>query len=228
MKMTKPALRKWPLALAVLAGMSTSQLSYAQAAQHYTDRSSFEATLSRIIVDDYENPAYHFFMNNAQFSAVRNETRYTSTYFDNLALLAPMNAAQTDHGYCAGCNGSYRLDFSSTSIANQQGGIFGFGMDYESSEAPVTALITYADGSTENMALPSTPWGFFGVTSARSISSVAFGLADGVPSSAIYLVQDNLTIGQAVSAVPEASELTMLVSGLTALAYLSRRRKARA
>jgi hypothetical protein len=45
----------------------------------FTDRDSFESSLTNLIVDDYENPAYQYIQSNSQMSSVRNETEYKAT-----------------------------------------------------------------------------------------------------------------------------------------------------
>lgn len=206
--------------LLAAASLTTVAMDAANAASLFTDRGTFEAQLKNVIIDDYEHPAYQFSMSDAQMSAVRNETRYVSTAFLNTSLVPEYDVGQ--HGYCAGCNGSYLMDFSATSI-QQSGGVFGVGIDYVSNGAPATVYVRYADGTSENIALGTTDWGFFGLTSARRIQSLAFGLSDGGSTDQIYVMQDNLTIGQSIAAVPEPTEALMLAAGLLALAVARRR-----
>lgn len=206
--------------LAAAIGLQAVALDASSATTVYTNRSSFEAQLKDIVVDDYEHPAYQFKMTDAQMNAVRNETRYTSTLFYNTSLIPEYENGQ--HGYCAGCNGSYKMDFSATSIS-QSGGVFGVGIDYVSNGEAATVSVRYADGTSENIALTSTEWGFFGLTSSLMIQSLAFGVADGADASKMYLMQDNLSIGQSIAAVPEPAEALMLSAGLLAIAVARRR-----
>lgn len=221
---TLPIKLKKIILLLAAASLNTVAMDAAKAANLFADRSNFAAQLKNVITDDYENPAYQFSMSNAEMSAVRNETRYVSTAFLNLSLIPEYDVGQ--HGYCAGCNGSYLMDFSATSI-QQTGGVFGVGFDYVSNGAPATVYVRYVDGTSENIALGTTDWGFFGLTSSHLIQSLAFGLPDGGATDQIYVMQDNLTIGQSIAAVPEPTEALMLSAGLLALA-VARRRQSKA
>lgn len=163
------------------------------------DRTSFDAAIRDAIVDDYTNPGYSFSQSDAVMSAVLGETGYTSTTWSNNNIVV-----RTDTYYCAGCNGSFLLDFTSTSIGSASG-VFGVGFEYFNGRASqdLFAFVTFGDGSSSNFQLdyvPSTgnPLShFFGVTSAAGIASLHVGLANGVPvevaSRAIGI--DNLTIG---------------------------------
>jgi hypothetical protein len=188
------------------------------------DRATFEAALDTKIVDDYENPSYVFVQPDADMSAVVGETQYTSTGFPNNNIVFQSGG---NHYYCAGCNGSFLLDFTSTSVSGA-GGVYGVGFDFSNGRTlPYVAYVTYGNGSTENLAL--SPAGFpdlefWGITSDLLIASIHFGLTDGGTTREGDFALDNLTIGNAGS-VPEPGSLTLLGLGLAGLG-LSRRRKA--
>ncbi|MGI9014158.1 MAG: hypothetical protein ACR2GY_07910 [Phycisphaerales bacterium] len=163
----------------------------------YNNRATFEAQLGTFITDGYDSPPYGAgfqIYNNATMSAFLGETDYFTTGFNNL------NIKQSNGTYCAGCNGSFRLSFTTTSVGNATG-VFGAGVDIlaNSSSLPYHAFITFGDNTTLNVALPVGA-SFFGITSNDLITSIHFGLANGGSTTAGSFVIDNLTIGDAVPA----------------------------
>src|SRR5262245_20502578 len=97
----------------------------------FNNRAAFEVTLADLVLDDYEKPAYDDggpFLStthsNAAMSAVLSETTYTSTTFNEYNLIVEFPAG--NHYYCSGCNGSFRLDFTDTSVGTTSG-VFGAG-----------------------------------------------------------------------------------------------------
>jgi hypothetical protein len=189
----------------------------------YNDSSIFNATLGTSAVDDYENSGYAFIQNDAQMTSVLSETSYTTTGFNNLNIVGGISSF---HYYCAGCNGSFLLDFTSTSVSGANG-VFGVGFNYFNIGSPLfDALVTYGNGSTEDIALAS---GFFngnflGITSDLEIKSIHFGLANGGTTQLGSFGLDNLTIGNSRS-VPEPSAFLLMGLGLIGLSA-SRRKKA--
>ena len=187
----------------------------------YNDRSSFEATLSTIITDDYSATAYSVGDNfdtlstdshsNSQMNSIFGETDYFTTGFSNLNLIIKQPA---NPSYCAGCNGSFRLGFTTTSIGNASG-VFGVGFDIlgNSSSLPYDAFVTFGDSSTINFDLGIGP-GFFGLTSDIGITSIHLGLANGIATTEGSFEIDNLTIG-----VPEPTTIALLGLGLAGIGY---------
>lgn len=212
---------RWILSLglasaAVLAGPASA------ATTTFTDAAAFNAMLSVSVVDDYSNPAYQFLNSNAAMSAVLGETDYASTGFSDRNFVFGY--------YCAGCNGSFVLGFTTTSVGTSSG-VFGVGLNYFNEFSPLyTAFVTFGNGTTANFALPQVSYTgqvlgtFFGVTSDLLISSIAFGLADGGIARAGSFGIDNLTIGSAVTAVPLPAGGVLLLTGLAGFGWLRRRR----
>jgi len=182
------------------------------------------------VTDTYQNPGYVFSQSDAQMSAVFGQTRYSATGWSNDNLVF---GGGSDLHYCAGCNGSFMLDFSATSVASG-GGVYGFGVDYYNRDAPgYSAFVTFADGSTKNFtlantsALPISDFStFFGLTSDLGIASVHFAY-DGVATQDGWFAIDNLSIGSqgGGGGVPEPGVWALMVAGF-ALAGASLRRRA--
>jgi hypothetical protein len=139
----------------------------------FLDREDFLAELDEVVVDDYSDPGYKvdsFSIDDAAMSAVIGETQYTSTSFPDFNLVF-------GETYCTGCNGSFNLDFTSTSVrpdgrmfaGTSSLGVYGAGFEivyheildddgqppYE--EKPLVAFVDFfAGGRTENFYLPVT------------------------------------------------------------------------
>ena len=185
----------------------------------YPDEASFLAAMGTTITDDYENGAYQFVQSDADMTAVLGETSYTTTGFNDNNIIFESGGNQY---YCAGCNGSFLLDFTSTSVSGANG-VFGVGFDYfNTSDDPTYVMfVTYGDGSTENIFLnqvlfPGTE--FFGFSSTLSIATIHFGLMNGGTTQQGSFGMDNLTIaGSATVSVPEPATLFIMSLGLLGL-----------
>lgn len=202
--------------LVALLALSVSSSTFASTI--YTDSTSFNAVLSSTVVDDYQNPAYVFIQDNATMSAVLGETKYQSTGFNNLNIVPGY--------YCAGCNGSFKLDFTSTSVSDASG-VFGVGFNFFNIGNPsFDAFVTYGNGTTENIALGNQGWmAFWGITSSLEIASIDFGLPNGGYTTYGSFGIDDLTIGnQGYTNVPEPSALLIFGLGLAGLAFKRRRK----
>jgi len=142
----------------------------------YNSVANFTAAVGTQIVDGYDSPPYGAGFNiygNAAMSAFLGETDYETTGHSNLNIV-------TSSTYCAGCNGSFRLIFTSTSVT-VGGGVFGAGVDvtsHETSQLLYQAFITYGDSTTQDVAMPAAG-SFWGVTAPEGIVSIHFGLAGG-------------------------------------------------
>jgi uncharacterized repeat protein (TIGR01451 family) len=172
--------------------ISLSTFAHAANPTFYTDRAAFQAGLGSLLTDDY-SPASGYgsgfnVYSNAVMSAFFGETDYVPTAHLNQNMIS-------SEIYCSGCNGSFRLIFTSTSFTQGGMGIFGAGVDIVRNETPTYyAFITYGDATTESRALPAGS-SFFGVTAPELIQSIHFGLSDGSPTASGSFQIDNLTIG---------------------------------
>jgi hypothetical protein len=203
----------------------------AQAAMVFSDRTLFESQLSTSITDGYDSPLYSDgTKTDAAMSAFLGETQYQTTGFTNLNFLSSSGGSRH---YCAGCNGSYLLDFTSTSVGNAAG-VFGVGLDVFGGQDVfgTTAFVTFGDSSTANFAIPDISSGnlFWGLTDSLLISSIHFGLLDGASNtsdSIQRMAMDNLTIGSMnpVSAVPVPAAVWLFGTALIGFVGMSRRRK---
>ncbi|MBL8312216.1 MAG: PEP-CTERM sorting domain-containing protein [Rubrivivax sp.] len=217
-----------------LAGVALMAALPAQAATiTYATRAGYQAALGTSVTDDYSNAGYAFSQTDAAMSAVLGETDYTSTGFLNTNLVFPVGGV--DRAYCAGCNGSFRLTFTSTSVGTASG-VYGVGFDYDNNPDFATrggpayvAFVTFGDDTTAEYSLSTAPFGlalqfFFGLTSDSLIKSVHLGLTGGGATGLGGFIVDDLTIGSAAAAVPEPGSVALLGLGL-ALAAASRRRR---
>ncbi len=181
----------------------------------HANRAAFEAELVSSFTDTYGAelgyPTSLSILSNAAMSAVVGETKYTSTGFNNLNIVG--------FGYyCAGCNGSFKLDFTDTSFT-KDGGVFGAGFDIRfNSGGSYDALVTFADGSTQLYDL-TAGLGFWGITSNVGVATIAFGPGGNSSQSGSFGI-DNLSIG----AVPEPGTWMLLVAGFGMVGFGLRRR----
>ncbi|MGD1942518.1 MAG: PEP-CTERM sorting domain-containing protein [Leptolyngbyaceae cyanobacterium] len=219
------------LALAGAAALGVGFTGSAEAALIFSDRSIFESLLDAFIVDDYSDPGYAAgdvfdigvfdIHTDANMSSIIGETQYTTTGGTDDNFIPSQGS---DRYYCAGCNGSFLLDFTATSVGTSDG-VFGVGFDIEGTAEDVFgtfAFVTFGDGSTDNFFLPERQDVFWGITSDLFISSIHFGLEDGAPNTdnnVQRMALDNLTIGSggSVASVPEpASMLGLFAIGAIA------------
>ena len=128
----------------------------------YTSRSAFDAAIGTSITDTYDSPGYATFFgieaSNVQMNKVFGETRYTSTGFKNANDVSATIFGFNGPAYCAGCNGSFILDFGHTSVGTSKG-VYGVGFDFVNNGPPLfspqyTAFITFGDKSSVNELLP--------------------------------------------------------------------------
>lgn len=178
---------------------------------YFASRPVFTSQLGASVTDDYSNAAYVFIQSNAAMSAVLGETDYRTTGFTNLNIVS----GQT---YCAGCNGSFELNFTTTSVGDANG-VFGVGLDVLANSG-YFAFVTFGDGSTDNVLVTGS---FFGLTSPQEIKTIHFGLTGGGTTIGGVFQIDNLTIGDDAAVVPEPASLALLATALLGLAAARRK-----
>lgn len=219
------------LVLSSLAIFSTA--SDAQVVQ-FNARSSFESTLGALITDKYESAGYRpsplTILSDDAMSAVLGQTRYTSLYIPNKNIISSAFNVPDNHFYCAGCNGTFELSFTETSVGNLNG-VYGVGFDIYQNEGtaygwgPMRALLTFGDGTKTELALPELRYSsgkdfvFFGITSSLGIESLR--IVNSPNSSASFAI-DNLTIG---SAIPEPSTWSLYALSFMGLLVAVRRQR---
>ncbi len=225
-----------PISLMVTALGTVGVTQQAQAFNLFGDRTTFQSQLDTFIVDDYENPGYLNgdygdyryvdYHSDASMNNVLGETRYQTTGFTQGHVIYGL-FGNNQHGYCAGCNGSFLLDFTQTSVGSTLG-VFGaafdllVGTDY-------FAHVIFGDNSQQDFSLASVGTGFWGITSDQKIKSIHLGLQGGGTTQNGYITIDNLTIGSNVNpeSVPEPSSvLGVLALGALGVASVHKRKKA--
>ena len=219
-------LKKLFIGLLVGPFAATANSAFAASAV-YSDRASFIGAVGATVTDDYSNPGYPSGpdprpISNAAMSAVLGETDYRTTAFDNQNIVI--------YGtYCAGCNGSFELGFTTTSVGNANG-VYGVGLDvpynlYQDAPPAYVAYVTYGDGANENISIPAAfpaDEVFFGLTSSKRIKTIHFGLVDGVATAFGRFQIDNLTIA---NQIPEPETYALVLIGLAVVRVLARRSK---
>ncbi|MCC5649265.1 PEP-CTERM sorting domain-containing protein [Nostoc sp. XA013] len=208
----------------------------AQASTLFSNRTTFQNDLSTFIVDDYQNPGYLTgnisnssnldIYTNAALNSVVGQTKYkTTTPFGgengyNLITGDPLG----NRAYCAGCNGSFLLDFTQTTVGNTLG-VFGAGFDILSG-TQYFAKVTFGDNSMQDFSLAGQ--NFWGITSEKSIKTVHVGLQGGGSTTNGSILIDNLTIG-GIKSVPEpTSVIGLLALGVGSLVKRKQQQKAAA
>ena len=204
----------------------------ARAAMIFSDRTQFENQLGTSITDDFSAPAYAVGnYDDTTMSSVLGETGYETTGFGNLNMIRDNGGSQH---YCSGCNGSFLLDFTTTSVGTGSG-VFGVGLDIYAAQNVygTTAFVTFGDNSTANLAIPdanaTTGNLFRGIIDSLLIASIHFGLVDGgsnTDNSIQRMAMDNLTIGSAgsVSAVPVPAAVWLFATALAGFLGYGRRK----
>ena len=186
----------------------------------FDSRSAFTSAAGALITDDYEDPGYAEFQDDASMNAVRRLTRYRTTFFMNFDEVI---ATPNGHIYAGGfTSGSFQLDFTAPSLGGS--GVHAVGFDFANNlPMPYVAFVTFADGSSQNFVLHasafqilSPPPDFFGLISSIEITGIHIGLPDGGATSNNLFAMDNLS----VASVPEPGSFALLGIGLAALARL--------
>lgn len=195
------------------------------AATTYSDRGLFETTLGTTVTDNYENAGYpSIIQSNTAMSAVIGETDYQTTAFLNSNIVNDYGTG--NNIYCGGCNGTFELGFTTTSVGSTDG-VFGVGFNYRNNVIdPYLAFVTFGDNTTENYALLANNdlTTYFGLTSNLLVKSVHFGLTGGGDTYDGNFQIDNLTIGS-ISTIPLPSALPLYGAGLIILGITGHRRR---
>jgi hypothetical protein len=195
----------------------------------YNSRDIFLNSVGQSVTDDYSSPGYGYDISDAAMSAVLGQTQYRAISFPNINLVASELGDAT--AYCAGCNGSFDLIFTSTTLGNTNG-VYGAGFDVVINDGYLgfnaSAAVTFGDGTRRLYALPIgnyVPYAFWGITSDSEIREIDIVRTDGQPSPSndeptqqIVFAMDSLTIASAqkASALPEPS--LGVLSGLCLIA----------
>ncbi|MEM7158860.1 MAG: MYXO-CTERM sorting domain-containing protein [Myxococcota bacterium] len=173
------------VALGTLAAAGSAQ---AATPTFYTDLATFQSDITVTVTDDYSDPGYVFIQDDIAMSGVLGETDYMTTGFNNLNIV---NGGY----YCAGCNGSFELSFLTTSVGVATG-VHGVGAYIQTHNlgVPYYAYITFADGTSLDIALPAAG-NFWGVAAPERIERIHFGLSMGGATTNGSFGIDDLIVG---------------------------------
>jgi hypothetical protein len=209
--------------------VSLSLLSVQAHSALFSDRTGFDSELASeqafAITDPYDLSTYRpGRYRDIAMSAVLGETRYQATGYSNLNFIVDSGG---NGYYCAGCDGSFLLDFTTTSIGSSSG-VYGVGFDIigEQSVFGTTAFVTLGDNSVFNYLIPGITGSsslFWGITDAHLIRSIHFGLANrGISKGSQRMALDNLTIG---AVVPVPAAIWLFGTALIGFIGMSRKTK---
>lgn len=184
----------------------------------YSDRSEFLSVLEETFEDDYDDAGYQaagpenalaYRLSDETMNAVLGQTRYVSKN-TNTNFILDLDADGNYH-YCAGCADSFLLNFSDTSLTEDEG-VLGVGFDLPKVRV-FLATVYFVDGTQQDFDLEK---GFWGITSDLPIRAINFGAAGGQsidkdfrlpgdPNTQPDIELDNLTIGSYTIDVPGSS-----------------------
>ena len=239
MKLTKLA-----KALAMIAVIGSAQAT----PMYFADRATFIANLNQTITDDFSAPGYRggtgAVLSDAAMTNVLGETAYSSTTFSNLNLVSDMTYRPGDYGYCAGCNGNFRLSFADSSLSSN-GGVYGLGLDIvihtsrrvsfgddnpANPSYPGTIRFEFTDGTTSDLTIPPDIGyyyaGSFFVGAIDSTGIKALTIGTEPESQRHFWMIDNLIIGEApVSSVPAPPAFILMLTALGLLGLSKRFRQ---
>jgi PEP-CTERM motif len=212
----------------------------------YTDRTAFLDAVRQSFTDTFSDygatVGTAVQLSDAAMQAVKGETRFEPLSLPGLNLVTDYSLRPGEFGYCAGCNGNFKLWFDDTSLTIA-GGVFGVALDvllHTSRRAsigddptanptfPSEILVEFANGQTTSIVVPAdvgyynTETYFFGITDARRIRSLTVG-TESMADRHSWLI-DNLTIA---TQVPEPATSALMLVGLASLGFMARRHKHR-
>jgi hypothetical protein len=183
----------------------------------FDSRSAFTSAAGALLTDDYEDPGYAEFQDDARMDAVKGLTRYKTTFFPDFDEVI---ATPNGHIYAGGfTGGSFQLDFTASSLGGS--GVHAVGFDFANNiPMPYVAFVSFADGTSQNFMLHasafqilSPPPDFFGLTSPVEITRIHIGLMGGGATSNNLFAIDNLSVAApettAITATPTATRTQM-------------------
>ena len=195
------------------------------ACELYRDRSAFLAHTSGTILDDYESGYPNGLpISDSAMSSVLGETEYVATGHSdgNSVVGRHPGVPGSSNYYCAGCNGSFLLEFTSTSVGDATG-VYGVKIDIRENreDFPYFVFVTFGNDAAAHHLLPIAIFQmvpndltFWGIASEQRIKSVHFGLEDeGVTTSGSFAI-DNLVIAGQVAVAPATGSLPLMILGM--------------
>jgi len=206
--------------VAAVAIAAMSCRAFAESVTVFDSRSAFTSVAGALLTDDYEDPGYAEFQDDASMNAVKGLTRYQTTFFQDFDEVIDFSGR---HVYAGGFTaGSFQLDFTAASLGGS--GVHAVGFDYINNlPMPYVAFVRFADGSSQNFTLhaaaftlPPLP-DFFGLTASVEITGTHIGLADGGATADNVFAMDDLSVS---APVPEPGASTLLGVGLAAFALV--------
>lgn len=187
----------------------SAPMAHAASVQVFTDRTSFEAALSGVTVDNLDNVPLQYHYGSFQ----RPGYQYTTTGAYGCTNSDPGCGDNSSLGF----DNSYLLTYRESPVTfTFASAVNGFGFDFSSPRYydPVNASIDGVESPTTS--------GFFGLVYSDARNSFTLS------QNQIYMLIDNVTAGQSASAdVPEPSMLGLMGIGVLGAA-LARRRKSAA
>ncbi len=120
----------------------------------FDSRSAFTSVAGELLTDDYEDPDYAEFQDDASMNSVKGLTQYETTSFPDFDEVIDFSG---QHVYAGGfTSGSFELDFTATSLGGS--GVPAVGFDYANNiPMPYVAFVSFADGSSQNFTLHAAP-----------------------------------------------------------------------
>jgi hypothetical protein len=206
------------LSIAAAMAIAAASAQPAGSVTIFDSRAGFTAVAGELLTDDYEDPGYEEFQDDASMNAVKGLTRYETTFFPDFDEVIDFGG---QHVYAGGfTSGSFRLDFTADSLGGS--GVHAVGFDFVNNlPKPYVAFVSFADGSSQNFTLHAAPFtlpplpDFFGLTSSVAITQIRIGLADGEATSDNLFALDNLSVA---TPVPEPDTSALLGLGLATFA----------